>query len=140
MNRFNQIFERGEYVPMVQPLPYEALAGFGAGIEKRADEDLAATSKLKELVKSIKYDPADTQYVKEFLAEYEPLLTEASTKAIKGEKDARKLIYDINAKWSTDPRINVFSHNYELGKQARESSARMKEKFNWSPKELNYLP
>lgn len=132
MNRFNQIFTQQEYVPLVQPLPYEAIAGMGADIEKRAEEDLMKSFQLKELFNKTKVAKVDLPFWKKKDEEYQPLLANITDKATKGDPTARKDMYELLAKYNADQDFRMFEHNYAVEQEAEKSAIKLREDGNWS--------
>ncbi len=136
-SRFNQIFEKEQYVPMVQPLPYEALAGLGESFQKENDQLTDANFKLQELMKKIQVDPYDTPYKKQFDDEYYKILSPISEKIAKGDPSARRDLMEAQSKFNMDQRLNTFAHNYQMGKTAREDYHKLQNegktsRYGWS--------
>ena len=136
-NRFNQVFEKEQYVPMVQPLPYEALASLGDSIQKENDALTEASMNLQSLMSKIKVDPYDIPFKKQFDSEYTPLFTKLADKISKGDPTSRKDLIELRNKFGSDERLNIFAHNYEVGKSAREDYQKLQNEgktssYGWS--------
>ena len=119
-NRFDKIFPREEYVPVIQPLPYDMLYGMGKDLQNEQDKNVLDNLKLQELWKNVKADPADYQHLTALDKEYTPEFTRVSDLAFKGDPKAKQEMYALAAKFQTDPRIRILEHNYTLGQQARK--------------------
>ncbi len=130
--RFNQIFEREQYVPMVQPLPYEALAGLGESFQKENDQLTEASFKLRELWKNKKYISEDMPYVKQMDSEYEPMLKNVSELIARQDPQARKALIEASAKISGDTRFNTLALNYETKDRAMKERAALEKEGKWA--------
>ncbi len=130
--RFNQIFEREQYVPMVQPLPYEALAGLGESFQKENDQLTEASFKLRELWKNKKYISEDIPYVKQMDSEYEPMLKNVSELIARQDPQARKALIEASAKISGDTRFNTLALNYETKDRANKERAALEKEGKWA--------
>lgn len=136
-SRFNNIFEREKYVPVIQELPYEALAGLGESMQKEKDAMDEASFKLQDFWKGVKSDPLDNRFKAQLDQEYTPLFNDLSNKIAKGDPNARRNLIELRTKISGDQRFNILSQNYELGKEARKQLQELKGKGNagsWTDK------